>query len=184
MCGGVSLGASLSCRISSSFSTGMSTAPGCSLACSFHFLLCSIFFLSASARSCCSIIESRVPKSILDDFFSLFVLDVNHIDRANFSRFQVDLELILVNLSFFGFAFKTYIDFFHNPVFRRSKFAGGATDAVLLVMNNGKVRHVYSSTSSKSFLQAPQTGQIQSSGMSSKAVPGFIPPSGSPSLGS
>jgi len=42
----------------------------------------------------------------------------------------------------------------------------------------------YSSYSSKSALRAPQTGQNQSSGMSSKAVPGGTPPSGSPSSGS
>ena len=36
----------------------------------------------------------------------------------------------------------------------------------------------------KSALRAPQTGQNQSSGMSVKAVPGGMPPSGSPSAGS
>ena len=38
--------------------------------------------------------------------------------------------------------------------------------------------------SSKSFLRAPHTGQNQSSGMSSNAVPAGIPPSGSPCSGS
>jgi len=33
-------------------------------------------------------------------------------------------------------------------------------------------------------LLAPHTGHVQSSGISSKAVPGAIPPSGSPTLGS
>ena len=42
----------------------------------------------------------------------------------------------------------------------------------------------YSSYGSKSDLRAPQTGQNQSSGMSSNAVPGGTPPSGSPSSGS
>src|SRR3954453_10551545 len=36
----------------------------------------------------------------------------------------------------------------------------------------------------KSALRAPQTGQYQSAGMFSKAVPESIPPSGSPSSGS
>jgi hypothetical protein len=42
----------------------------------------------------------------------------------------------------------------------------------------------YSSTGSKSSLPAPQIGQTQSSGISSKAVPGSTPPSGSPTAGS
>jgi predicted O-methyltransferase YrrM len=42
----------------------------------------------------------------------------------------------------------------------------------------------YSSQGSKSRFRAPQTGQNQSSGMSSKGVPGGTPPSGSPSSGS
>jgi adenosylmethionine-8-amino-7-oxononanoate aminotransferase len=42
----------------------------------------------------------------------------------------------------------------------------------------------YPTYGSKSFLRAPQTGQNQSSGMSSKGVPGGMPPSGSPSSGS
>jgi hypothetical protein len=42
----------------------------------------------------------------------------------------------------------------------------------------------YSSKGEKSFFRAPHTGQNQSSGMSSNAVPGGIPPSGSPSSGS
>jgi adenosylmethionine-8-amino-7-oxononanoate aminotransferase len=42
----------------------------------------------------------------------------------------------------------------------------------------------YTSYGSKSFLRAPQTGQNQSSGMSSNGVPGGMPPSGSPSSGS
>ncbi len=42
----------------------------------------------------------------------------------------------------------------------------------------------YSSYGSKSAFRAPQTGQNQSSGMSSNAVPGGTPPSGSPSSGS
>ena len=41
-----------------------------------------------------------------------------------------------------------------------------------------------SSTGLKSSLAAPQTGQTQSAGMSSKAVPGAMPPSGSPTAGS
>src|SRR5438067_2437094 len=36
----------------------------------------------------------------------------------------------------------------------------------------------------KSFFLAPQTGQTQSPGISSKGVPGGTPPSGSPSAGS
>jgi dipeptidase D len=40
------------------------------------------------------------------------------------------------------------------------------------------------STGSKSVFATPQTGHTQSSGISSKAVPGEIPPSGSPSMGS
>ena len=42
----------------------------------------------------------------------------------------------------------------------------------------------YASYGTKSTLRAPQTGQYQSSGMSVNAVPGGIPPSGSPSAGS
>ena len=42
----------------------------------------------------------------------------------------------------------------------------------------------YSSYGTKSFFRAPQTGQNQSSGMASNAVPGARPPSGSPSSGS
>jgi hypothetical protein len=41
-----------------------------------------------------------------------------------------------------------------------------------------------SSKGVKSFLRAPQTGQNQVSGISAKAVPGGMPPSGSPSSGS
>ena len=37
---------------------------------------------------------------------------------------------------------------------------------------------------SKCSLPTPHAGQVQSSGMSSKAVPGAMPPSGSPSAGS
>ena len=43
---------------------------------------------------------------------------------------------------------------------------------------------IYSSTGSKSSLPTPQSGQTQSSGISSNAVPGAIPPSGSPTAGS
>lgn len=42
----------------------------------------------------------------------------------------------------------------------------------------------YSTTSSNWSLPTPQSGQTQSSGMSSKAVPGAMPPSGSPTSGS
>ena len=42
----------------------------------------------------------------------------------------------------------------------------------------------YSSQGVKSTLRAPQTGQNQVSGMSSKAVPAGMPPSRSPSAGS
>ena len=42
----------------------------------------------------------------------------------------------------------------------------------------------YSTTSSNWSLPTPQRGQTQSSGMSSKAVPGSMPPSGSPTAGS
>ncbi len=42
----------------------------------------------------------------------------------------------------------------------------------------------YSSTTSKSSLPTPQTGQTQSSGISSNAVPGAMPLSGSPTSGS
>ena len=41
-----------------------------------------------------------------------------------------------------------------------------------------------SSYGTKSFLRAPHTGQNQSSGICSNAVPGAMPPSGSPSAGS
>ena len=40
------------------------------------------------------------------------------------------------------------------------------------------------SSGTKSALRAPHTGQYQSSGMSVNAVPGGMPPSGSPSAGS
>lgn len=42
----------------------------------------------------------------------------------------------------------------------------------------------YSSTSSNWSLPTPQTGQTQSSGISSNEVPGAMPPSGSPTCGS
>ena len=43
---------------------------------------------------------------------------------------------------------------------------------------------LFYSTASNWLFVAPQMGQTQSSGISSKAVPGFMPPSGSPSSGS
>ena len=45
-------------------------------------------------------------------------------------------------------------------------------------------KRVYSSTNSKSSLVTPQSGQAQSSGISSNKVPGAIPLSGSPTAGS
>ena len=49
-------------------------------------------------------------------------------------------------------------------------------------MNSCKL--YYSSTGLKSSLLTPQRGQTQSSGISSKAVPGAMPLSGSPTSGS
>lgn len=45
-------------------------------------------------------------------------------------------------------------------------------------------RNAYSEYSAKSDFEAPQTGHFQSLGMSLNGVPGFMPPSGSPSAGS
>jgi len=52
--------------------------------------------------------------------------------------------------------------------------------AIRLLTSGGR----YSSKGVKSCFRAPHTGQNHVSGMSSNAVPGGIPPSGSPSAGS
>ena len=49
---------------------------------------------------------------------------------------------------------------------------------------NEWVSNLYQSMGLNSSLPTPHRGQTQSSGMSSKAVPGAIPPSGSPTSGS
>ncbi len=51
------------------------------------------------------------------------------------------------------------------------------------ISNNSKTAS-YSEYSAKSDFEAPQTGHFQSLGMSLNGVPGFMPPSGSPSAGS
>ena len=48
----------------------------------------------------------------------------------------------------------------------------------------GILGSVYPYTGSKSFFEAPHSGQTQESGIASKAVPGTIPCSGSPLTGS
>ena len=70
------------------------------------------------------------------------------------------------------------------PVAELDSGAKGRLDAALLEARVALRRTAYSSYGSKSALRAPQTGQNQSSGMSSNAVPGGTPPSGSPSSGS
>ena len=58
------------------------------------------------------------------------------------------------------------------------------SDKASLKVDGWLVDGSYSSTGENSSLPTPQSGHTQSSGMSSKAVPGAMPPSGSPTAGS
>ena len=67
---------------------------------------------------------------------------------------------------------------------RRLARCGRRTPGVELLARPGAGNGHQSSSGEKSALRAPQTGQNQSLGMSSNAVPAGMPPSGSPSAGS